>query len=86
MIEYSKQKKEKNSKKLKNTIAASLKAKIGTKWPRRRENKIIASFRSYPMRSRKFHKNSKKFQKIKKYHYGFVSIQNRLEEAEKNRK
>ena len=27
-------------------------------------------FRSYPMRNRKFHKNSKKFKKKKKYDYG----------------
>ena len=32
-------KQQKNSKKLKNTIAASLKAKIWTKRPRKRENK-----------------------------------------------
>ena len=47
---------------------------------------IIFPFRSYPTRNRKFQNNSKKIQKIKKYHYGFISIQNRLEEAEKNRK
>ena len=35
------------------------------------------------MRNRKFQKNSKK---IKKYHYGFISIQNRLKKTVKERK
>ena len=35
---------------------------------------------------RKFQKNSKKIQKIKKYHSGFVSNQSRLEKDEKERK
>ena len=48
--------------------------------------KITVPFRSYPTLNRNFQKNSKKIQKIKKYHYGFISVQNRLEEAEKNRK
>ena len=43
----------------------------------------MVSFRSYPTRSRKFQKNSKKIQKIRKYHYGFISIQNRKEKSEK---
>ena len=30
------------------------------------------------MRNRKFQKNSKKINKIKKYHYGIISSQNRL--------
>ena len=33
---------------------------------------IIVSFRSYPMRNRKFQKNRKKIQKIIKYYYGFI--------------
>ena len=45
--------------------------------------KIIVPFRSYPMCNKKFHKNNKKF---KKYHYGFISSQNRLENDEKERK
>ena len=55
---------------------------------RKSENKDYRSvpFRSYPTRNRNFQKNSEKIQKIKKYHYGFISVQNRLEEAEKNRK
>ena len=59
----------------------SFKAKIGWNSPRKRENKNYRSvpFRSNPTRNRKFQKNSKKIQKIKKYHYGFISSQNRLE-------
>ena len=63
-------------------------AKIGWKRLRKSENKNYRSvpFRSYPTRNRNFQKNCEKIQKIKKYHYGFISVQNRLEEAEKNRK
>ena len=35
-------------------------------------NYRFVSFRSYPMRNRKFQKNSKKIQKIMKYYYGFI--------------
>ena len=38
------------------------------------------------MRKRKFQKNSKKNRKTKQYHYGFISSQNRLEKAEKEKK
>ena len=62
---------------------ASFQAKIGWK---RGKIKIIVSFRSYPTHNRKFQKNSKKIQKIKSYHYGFISSQYRLEKAEKERK
>ena len=41
---------------------------------------------SYPTRNRKFQKNSKKIQKLKKHHYGFSSCQNKLGKAEKDRK
>ena len=63
-------------------------AKIGWKRVRKSENKNYRSvpFHSYPTRNRNFQKTSKIIQKFKKYHYGFISIQNRLEEAEKNRK
>ena len=63
-------------------------AKIGWKRVRKSEIKNYRSvlFRSYPTRNRNFQKTNKKIQKIKKYHYGFISVQNRLEEAEKNRK
>ena len=40
-------------------------------------------FRSHPTRNLKFQKNNKKIEKIKIYHYGIISRQNRLENAEK---
>ena len=46
----------------------------------REKIKIIVPFRSYPTRNRKFQKNNKK---IKKYHYEFISSQNRMEIDEK---
>ena len=49
----------------------------------REKIKIIGPFGSYTTRNRKFQKNSKKIQKLKKHHYGFISSQNRLENAEK---
>ena len=66
----------------------SYQAKIGWKRMRRSENKNYRSvpFRSYPTRNRNFQKNSKKIQKIKKYNYGFISSQNRLENDEMERK
>ena len=65
----------------------SFQAKIGWKRLRKRENNNYRSvpFRSYPMRNRKFQKNSNKIQKVKKYHYGFISSQNRMENAGKER-
>ena len=67
---------------------ASFQAKIGWKSLRRRENENYCSvpFRSNTTRKTKFQKNSKKIQKIKKHHYGFISSQNWLEKAEKARK
>ena len=47
---------------------------------------IIVPFRSYLTQNRKFQKNSKKIQKIKKYHYGLISSQNRTVKDEKDRK
>ena len=63
---------------------ASFQAKIGLKRLRKRENNNYRSvpFRSYQTCKRKFQKNSKK---IQKYHYGIISSQNRLENAEKVR-
>ena len=68
----------KKFKKLENTIIASFQAKITWEMPRNGENWNYRSvpFRSYPTRNRKFQKNIKK---IKKYHYGFISSQNRLD-------
>ena len=62
---------------------ASFKARIGWKGREKKKINIVVLFRSYPMRNRKFQENSKK---IKQYHYGFISSQNRLKEAEKGRK
>ena len=65
---------------------ASFQTKVGWKSTRKGENKIFVPFRFYQTHNRKFQKNSKKIRKIKKYHYGFISSQNRLEKAEKERK
>ena len=64
----------------------SFKEKIGWKRPRKRENKNIVPFCFYTTRNRKFQKNGKKIQNIKIYQYGFISSQNRLEKAGKERK
>ena len=66
---------------------ASFQAKIHWKWPRKKQKyEIIVSFRSYPMRNRKFQTSSKKIQKIIKYYNGFISSQNKGGNAEKWRK
>ena len=65
---------------------APFQVKIGWKMPRKRKNKIVSPFRSYTTHNRKLQKNCKKVQKIKKYHYGFLSSQNWLEKAEKEKK
>ena len=64
---------------------ASFQVKTGWKGREREKIKIIGPFGSYTMRYRKFQKNCKKVQKIEKYHYGFLSSQNRLEKAEKEK-
>ena len=58
----------------------SFQAKIGLKKMRKGENKNyrFVPFRSYPTRNLKFQKNCNKIQKIKIYHYGFVSSENML--------
>ena len=48
---------------------ASLKPKLGGKGQGREKLKIIAPFRSKSMHNRKFQKNSKIFQKIKKIQF-----------------
>ena len=67
---------------------ASFQAKTGWKMRRRREyvNYRSVPFRSYQARNGKFEKNSKNIQKKIKYHYGFISSQNRLKEDEKEKK
>ena len=67
-------------------VVASFQAKIGWKRLKKIENKIISPFRSYPTRNVKIQKNRKKCEKIKKYQYGLISNQNRLEKAEKEEK
>ena len=52
----------------------------------REKIQTIVSFRSYPMRNRKFQTNSKNFQKIIKYYYGSISVQNKGGNAKKERK
>ena len=64
----------------------SFQGKIGLKKWEREKIKIIVPFRSYPTRNWKFQNKSKKIQKIKIYHYGFISSQNRVEKDEKERK
>ena len=78
----------KKFKKLRNSVLAFFQAKIDWGRQRKRENKNcrFVPFRSFPTRNLKFQKNSNKIEKIKKYHYGLVSSQNRLEKAEKGRK
>ena len=62
---------------------ALFQSKIDSKIMRPREIKIIVPFRPYPPQNIKFQKNSKKIKKIKKYRYGFFSIQNTFEKAMK---
>ena len=62
---------------------ALFQAKIGWKRLRKRENKNYRSVSFLPVRSRKSQKNNKK---IKKYHCGFISSHNSLENDEKRRK
>ena len=75
----------KKFKKLENTIIVSFQAKIGQKRLRKYEKKkiYIVLMYSYPTRNRKFQKNSKKIQKIRKHHHSFFSSQKRSGKAEK---
>ena len=74
-------------RKLKKTITDSSQAKIGGKMLRKGENKNYHSVSFIPDGEEKIQKkNSKKIQKIEKYHYGFIPCQNMLEKAEKVRK
>ena len=65
---------------------ASFQAKIGWERPRKRKKKIFFLFPSDRTGNRKFQKKRRKFKKMKKYHCGFISCQNRLEMAEKKKK
>ena len=59
-----------------------------TGWDRLRKSAKTFSpkFCSYPTQARKFIKNSKKIQKIKKDNSGIISIQKGFREADKERK
>ena len=63
----------------------SFHAKIGRKKMRKREIKVIVPFRSIPARCviENSKQIAKKFKKLKKYHYEFISSQNRLEKDAK---
>ena len=78
----------KKFKKLENTIIVSFQAKIGQERLRKNEKKKknIVLMYSYPTRNRKFQKNSKKIQKIRKHHHSIFSNQIRLGKAVKERK
>ena len=65
---------------------ASFQAKIGWKRGRKRENKNCISVPFLPDGKYKIPKKEKKNKKIKTYHCGFISCQNRLEKAEKKKK
>ena len=65
---------------------ASFLVKIGWKRMRKRENKNYRYVSYQPDAKQKIKKKQKKIQRFKKYHYGFISCQNRLEKDEKERK
>ena len=58
---------------------ASFPSKIGWKRPRKKENKNYRSVSFLPGTKLKIKKKiAKKFKKLKKYHYGFISTQKKL--------
>ena len=65
---------------------ASFQAKIGSKRMRQRENENYHYVSFLPDAKFKIPTKQQKIQKIKKYYYGFMLSQNRLEKAEKERK
>ena len=75
---------QKNSKNKKKTVVASFASKNWLEMAEKETKiKTIVSFRSYPMRNRKFQTNNKNIQKIIKYYYGFISSQNKEGNADK---
>ena len=64
----------------------SFQAKIGRNSLRKKENKNYRSVPFLPDAEQKNPKKQRKNSKIKKYHYGLISSQNRLEKAKKERK
>ena len=73
----------KKFKKLKNTITGSFQAKIGRRRPRKTENNSYRSVSFLSGTKQKIKKEIRK--KLKKYHYEFVSNQNKWENDEKER-
>ena len=65
---------------------ASFQSKIGWKRLKKTENKSYQSVSFLSVTKQKIQKNSKKIQKIKKYHYEFISNRNKWEKHEKERK
>ena len=66
---------------------ASFQAKIGWKMLGKREYKKYRSVFFLPDAKQKIRKiKIKKIRKTKKYHYGFISSENRMEKDEKERK
>ena len=66
---------------------ASFQAKIGWKMPRKRENKNYRSVTFLPDTKLKIPKKiATKLKKIRIYHDGFISSQNRLENDKKEKK
>ena len=65
---------------------ASFQSKIGRKMWGKKEYKKYRSVLFLPDEKQKIPKNNKKIRKTKKYHYGFISSENRLEKDEKERK
>ena len=57
---------------------SSFRAKLGWKRPRKSENKNYSSVPFLSDPKQKIKKKKKKIQKIKRYHYGFVSSPNRM--------
>ena len=86
VIENSKQIAKKFKKLKKIPLWLHFKRKQAGKGCKREKTKIILPFHSYSSRERKFQKNVKKIQKIKKYQCGIIISQNRFEKAGKQRK
>ena len=61
----------------------SFQAKVSWKSPRNGENKNFRSISFPPVAKQKI---PKKLKKIKKYHYGLILSQNRLDKTEEERK
>ena len=74
---------QKNKKIQKIQLLQHFKPKKDGKGWEREKIKIMVPLCSYPTGQRKFQKITKKF---KKYNYGIIASQNRLEKAEKERK